>query len=228
MSIFKGAGARIVAAAGGVFALVVLAAGPAAAATVTIPAQGGNHQVTVSAGATVVAGYDFTYNQGSTVEVLNGKASLDVTCASTNQYAGTVTVTMPNQTYDGSQNSQGWEPSGDQGDPSTYQGSLTMPNLCSGGQMVIGKPNMGPFTADVYSNTQQQLNFRWHYGLPSDEKPNGNGTSWSATKSVTPDALSGVSQVAGLGHWGVVVLAGAFLAAGVWVFRRTARAGAVA
>lgn len=73
---------------------------------------------------------------------------------------------------DSSQTSPGWAPSGDQSDAWTYQGQITMPGLCNGGNMQVGN-QAGPFTADLEStDTADSMSVRWHYGT-------SHGTSWS-------------------------------------------------
>ena len=202
---------------GAVVALGMAVAPSAMAATITIPAQGGNDQETVTPGTTIVAGYDFTYVAGATTLVKNASLVLDLSCATSGVTASpsSVTITFPDTTYDGSQNSQGWVPSGDQSSPLTYQGSTTVPNACNGGNVIVAKPNMGPFVADVSStDTSKSLSFRFHHGLPSNESTNGGtGTSWSATKSVTPDPLSGVASAPLLGRSQLLILVAAFLVA---------------
>jgi hypothetical protein len=58
--------------------------------------------------------------------------------------ASTLTVIMPAQTYQIT-NDQ-WYPS-DQSSPLVYQGSVTVPNLCSGGNIRLAKG--GIFTASL-------------------------------------------------------------------------------
>ena len=51
--------------------------------------------------------------------------------------AATFTVTMPTQTY-AATNDQ-WYPSGDQHSPRVYQGSITVPDPCGGGQLRLNQ-----------------------------------------------------------------------------------------
>jgi len=194
-------------------AVLALASGPAGAATntVTIPVQGGNHTFTAHPGDLAVAGYDFTFVAGATTVIANASAQLSVSCVDgSTPTHGTVTISFPNATYvDNSTNSDGWVPSGQQGEHSVYQGSLALPDLCHGGTMTIGE-HMGPFVADVYSdNTAHALHFRWHYG--SSSVIGAGGTSWSATKSVDPAPLSGVPAAPLFGGWAPLAVAGAFV-----------------
>jgi hypothetical protein len=59
--------------------------------------------------------------------------------------AATFTVTMPTQTY--AVTNDQWYPSGDQHSPLVYQGSITVPDLCGGGQLRLNQ--VGTFTASV-------------------------------------------------------------------------------
>ncbi len=207
---------------------LLISGGVASAATVTIPQQGGNHKFTAAPGDTVVAGYDFTYVAGTSTVIKSGSAVLSVSCADGSTPAQTsITVAMPYQEYlNPEPNSNGWVPSGNQADASVYQGSYVLPDLCTSGtnhNMTIGE-SMGPFVADVYSDAGQSLSFRWHYGPASVV---GSGSSWSATKSVTPDALSAVSMVSSLGRMAPLGLLALFaLVAGVVFLRQRRHAGA--
>lgn len=164
---------------------------PALANQVTIPAQGGNSKSTVTPGTVIYAGYDFSTVAGATTFVNGGSAVLDLSCSNHNTpNPSTMTIIFPNATYiDSSMTSQGWTPSGDQSSSLVYQGSAPAPDACGGGTMVIGNPNMGPFTADIAStNTTTKINVRWHYGLASNFSSNGGtGTSWSVSVGVYPD-----------------------------------------
>jgi hypothetical protein len=224
-------GGRAAFAVGVVTAALALSGGVASAATntVTIPEQGGNNKTELNPGALMYAGYDFEYIAGATTTFVNAQAVLSVKCkvGSVTPTAASITIPMAGGPYDGSQNSNGWVPSGVQSSPLVYQGSLAMPDLCSGGTMVVGE-KMGPFTADVYStNFTDSINVRWHYGPAGDLSSNGGtGSSWSATKSVVPADISGASQADVLGRWGPVGVGGVFLAGavgGVLVWRQRRR-----
>ena len=92
---------------------------------------------------------------------------------------GTIVVSMPDQTYTDPASSSQWYPSGDQHSPLVFQGSTTVPDLCSGGQMTLKQG--GTFTAGVGStDTSDKVNIRWHYSA------NGSAGGWSGTKSVVP------------------------------------------
>ncbi len=212
-------GVRTAFTAGVVIAALAFSGGVASAATntVTIPEQGGNNKTELNPGDLMYAGYDFTYVSGATTAFVNAQTVLSVKCkvGSVTPTADSVTIPMPGGPYDGSQNSNGWVPSGVQSSPLVYQGSLAMPDLCSGGTMVVGE-KMGPFTADVYSTDLGSINVRWHYGPASDLSSNGGtGSSWSATKSVVPADISGASQAGVLGRWAPVGVGGIFLAGAV-------------
>jgi hypothetical protein len=91
----------------------------------------------VAPGTTLLAGYDFTIpgNHSSlTITVSNAQWVFAVSCVSgATPSASTFTVTAPTQTYQVT-NDQ-WYPSGDQSSPLVYQGSISVPNLCGGGDL---------------------------------------------------------------------------------------------
>ncbi|HUC36827.1 MAG TPA: hypothetical protein VMR97_06875 [Acidimicrobiales bacterium] len=222
--------------------LLVSTAAWAASNTVTIPSQGGNTKVVVSPGQLVYAGYDFTYpsiapnTTSVTTEINNTSAVLSVGCDDgSTPSQSSITITIPDENY--TANAGNWAPSSDQSDPSVYQGSIAMPDLCNGGAMDVGQNKgantMGPFNGDFYSSaassdpSQDTVHVRWHYGTASDLSSNGGtGTSWSSTQSGTPDPLTGVSVFPAAGRWApgalIVVFAGSAL--GMVVYRRRRRA----
>lgn len=86
---------------------------------------------------------------------------------------------MPNQSYMDAQNSSAWYPSGDQSSSVVYQGSITVPDVCSGG--LVDFAAGGTFSTGISStDTTNQVHVRWHYS------GNGSAGGWSATKSVVP------------------------------------------
>lgn len=103
----------------------------------------------VSPGTTLKAGYDFTVpgNHASfSLTVSHPQVVFAVACVSgAAPSASTVTVVMPAQTY--AVTSDQWYPSGDQNSPLVYQGSVTVPDLCGGGQLRLNQG--GTFTGTV-------------------------------------------------------------------------------
>ena len=103
----------------------------------------------VSPGTTLMAGYDFTVPGNSAsfpLTVNNPRVVFTVNCVSgATPTQPTLTVKMPTQTYSVT-NSQ-WYPSGDQHSPLVYQGSITVPDLCQGGQLRLNQG--GTFTASI-------------------------------------------------------------------------------
>ena len=170
---------------------------PGGSYNLCIPAQGANEGVTGMAGDTVRAGYDFTVpsSDTTTVMVLNAFEQLTVSCANGNTPTQpTISVPMPDATYTAPfQQSQGWVPSGDQSSTLTYEGSLTLPNLCGGGTIRVGQPGQMLFAAQVESNGTSSLSFRSHY---NDGALSKSG-SWSATVSVKPTPISQQQTIAG-------------------------------
>jgi len=111
-------------------------------------AMEGNLQV--APGATLKAGYDFTIpgdNNSVFVTFTDPEVTFDVKCASgMTPTMSTVTVPMPTQTYN-STNGGSWFPSGDQSSSLVYQGSISVPDVCNGGN--VSFQNGGTFTATI-------------------------------------------------------------------------------
>ena len=106
-----------------------------------IPPQGANENVQGAPGATVVAGYDFTYPSGASfVKVTDAYEQLSLTCASNGADVGSIKVPMPDATYTSSSpSSQGWTPTGDESTLASYEGSVAIPDVCSGGDVRVGQ-----------------------------------------------------------------------------------------
>ncbi len=135
----------------------------------------------VKPGDTVMAGYDFTMpgkHPVATVLFSGVTVTFQAKCVS-GLGGGTIIVAMPDNIYTDTANNNQWLPSGDQHSPLVYQGSVTVPNLCSGGQLTLQQG--GTFNAQVQStDTTDKVNLRWHYSA------NGSSGSWSGTGSVIP------------------------------------------
>jgi hypothetical protein len=103
----------------------------------------------VSPGNTLKVGYDFTVpgNKASfSLTVNNPQVVLTVRCVSgASPSQSTETVSMPSQTY--SVTNDQWIPSGDQHSPLVYPASITVPDLCGGGQLRLDQG--GTFTANA-------------------------------------------------------------------------------
>lgn len=126
--------------------------------------------------------FDFTMpgsHLAATLGFAAGQVGFQYTCTS-GSGAGTLAVQFGRRSYPDSQGNSNWIPSGNQGDPSVYQGSLTVPDLCSGSQIRFQQG--GTFTTAVCSNdSRDKVNVRWHYS------GNGSAGGWSGTKSVVPN-----------------------------------------
>jgi hypothetical protein len=144
---------------------------------VTIGPQAMNGNLKVSPGQTLNAGYSFAMpgnHPAATLELLNGGVSFAATCLDGTS-AGTIVVPFDDTQVDDPAGSGSWYPDG-----KPYQGGVTVPDLCNGGQISLkagGTFSMGVLSTD---NTDK-VNFRWHYGV------NGGNGGWSATRSVVPD-----------------------------------------
>ena len=100
----------------------------------------------VAPGSTLTAGYDFTLpgkHPATDVLFVDGQVTFEATCAS-GSGGGTITVPLPNQAYPVAEDSHAWVPSGDHNSVLTSQGSITVPDLCGGGELRLGK---GTFSA---------------------------------------------------------------------------------
>jgi len=188
-------------------AVLALTTLPAAANTITIGPQAMEGNLQVRPGDVVQAGISFTIpgsHPASTVQFVQpAVAFANVTCSS-GSGGGSVTIALGSGGVLGPfsvpQNDSSFFPTGDQSSPSSYQGSVSMPDLCGGGTMSLS--NGGTFSADVQSSdTTHSINVRFHYSA------NGSSGSWSATKSVFPDAVGGTPVPVGtLGILGLSVV----------------------
>ena len=168
-------------------------------------------------GAVLQAGYDFTIPGGhptSTVSFVNAQVVFQVGCAS-GSGGGVVTVPLGAGPYVDPANDSAWFPSGDQHSGLVYQGSVTVPDLCGGGQLRFQQG--GTFSADLQStDTSTSVHVRWHYSA------NGTSGSWSGTGSFVPDPTTPIPVGAVGGGVLALVLGGVLL---VWQRRSRLTAG---
>jgi hypothetical protein len=157
---------------------------PGGSFNLCIPVQGANEGVTAMPGGLVRAGYSLEVSgssQPATIVVSKGYEELTVTCANHNTpLQGFITVPMPQASYGGPFTT--WTPSGNESSIVSYEGSVAMPDLCGGTQMLIGQPGNMMFAAHVTSSGAQAIAFRSHY----NDQNLGRAGSWSATKAVVP------------------------------------------
>jgi nitrous oxidase accessory protein NosD len=117
--------------------------------SLTMGPQAMEGDLKVSPGATLKVGYDFSLPGNKShvsLKVSNPQVVFTVRCASgATPSASTLTVPMPNASY-AATNSE-WIPSGNQQSPLVFQGSITVPDLCSGGKVRLDKG--GTFSASV-------------------------------------------------------------------------------
>ena len=112
-------------------------------------AMGGN--LKVAPGSTLQAGYDFTIpgdNNSVYVTFTSPEVTFtEVTCANgATPTSSTIAVPMPDESYN-STSGGAWYPSGDQSSSLVYQGSITVPDLCNGGDVDLA--HGGIFTASI-------------------------------------------------------------------------------
>ena len=125
--------------------------------------------ITLSPGSTLYAGYILTLpsNSGSVqVDLTSLAVTLQsYTCSNgVTPSVSTYTLTMPsysNVISDGAS-----YPSSDPSSPSTYQtGAVTIPDLCSGGSIIIPQVGGAVFTGTLFSSsTSQSVSIQFHYG----------------------------------------------------------------
>ena len=136
----------------------------------------------VAQGSTLSAGFDFSMpgvHPAAMVGFTGTQVKFQATCVSGTPGAATITVNIPDQTYNDPANSSGWYPSGDQNTGSTYQGTTTVPSFCDTGALV-SLQHGGQFSSLIGStDTTNNVNVRWHYA-------DGLGGGWSGTDSVIP------------------------------------------
>jgi hypothetical protein len=150
-------------------------------APISMGPQAMEGNLTLSPGVILQAGYDFTMpgnHPTASVSFIGANVTFAWTCVS-GAGSGTLVVPMANQSYTDAQNSPGWYPSGDQSSSLVYQGSIAVPNACSGGPLSFQAG--GTFSSGISStDTTNKVNVRWHYS------GNGSAGGWSGTKSVVP------------------------------------------
>ena len=100
---------------------------------------------------TLRTGYDFTMpgsHPAATMKFTQTTVTFQALCVS-GSGGGTITINIPDLSYTDPMNSSAWYPSGDQKAASVYQGSITVPDLCSGGSLTLKQG--GTFSATVGS-----------------------------------------------------------------------------
>ena len=117
--------------------------------SVKIGPQAMEGDLKVNPGTTLKAGYDFTLpgnHNAYTALVVNPQVVFQADCVSGAPASpATFSVAMANQMYQVTDDS--WYPSGDQSSSLVYQGSTSVPNVCSGGQVRLDKG--GTFSATI-------------------------------------------------------------------------------
>jgi hypothetical protein len=92
----------------------------------------------VSPGTILKAGYDFKVASGTTVRITNAQVQFTARCVDgSTPSQGSFSVPLPDQTY--TNVGSDWTPSGDQHSPLVYQGSISVPDVCSGGNVRLDK-----------------------------------------------------------------------------------------
>jgi hypothetical protein len=176
----------------------LVAGAPAFATTGT--ASMGNDQL-ANPGDWLSAGYHLKQQvSGATVSAVGPSIVFTFQCPNGSP-GGTFNLALPTRSY---ATTNDWVPVNSNVDPSTYQGALTVPDVCKGGQV---KVHAGTFTADIRStNTSVQVTFGFHYVVAAAKTkthpgPNCSSTTqnpspgisacqsgWSGNQNVTPSA----------------------------------------
>lgn len=221
---------------------LVGSAGPAFAAT-NITISGSMEGATkASPGDWISAGYDFTMpgaHAAGDVTFVGAQVVVHYMCDADHSITGDIIIPLAGGPYTDPAGSSSWFPgAGSQQVAAVWQGAVAAPDVCGGGLLSLA--NGATFTADVQStNTVDDVHVRFHYDVAASKgshlnlncssttdnpDPNGVGAcsaSWSATVSLTPDAVTGVSMAPPLG--GLVGLGTSALfvgGAGAFVWRR--------
>src|SRR5579875_2413164 len=165
------------------FAAAIASLGLAAGADATpITPPTGGESFDIHPGDSFQVGYDFTIPGNSspvTVQFTALKATVNFSCPGGS--TGSFVIPMPDYTVTVSDGN--WYPSGDQQDPSVWQGSITAPDGCGNGQ-TMHQNGIAVFTGNVFSSPAGvQLHYRFH-----DRDGNASG-SWSSTDSVTTTGI---------------------------------------
>jgi hypothetical protein len=136
----------------------------------------------VEPGAELAVGYDFSVpgkHPATDVLFVDAKVTFEATCAKGGG-GGTITVSIPNQVFQLAEDEKGWHPSGDKQSDLVFQGSTTVPDLCRGQSVRLGK---GQFSARILSTTPVELHYRWHYDA------NDHADGWGAVYIVTTEPV---------------------------------------
>jgi hypothetical protein len=107
----------------------------------TIGPQAMEGDLKLAPGTTLTAGYDFTIpgnNATLTLTFNNPRVVFALRCVS-GAGPSQSTLTVPMSTTTSTVKDSAWYPSGDQHSPLVYQGSVTVPNVCAGGQVTAGQ-----------------------------------------------------------------------------------------
>jgi Subtilase family len=166
----------------GAAALTAVSQAADADVQISFPAQAMDGNLQVSPGAILEAGYDFTMpgnHPAAKVIFPDATVTFAATCAS-GSGGGTITVPLSRGGYVDPVNDGGdWFPSGDQSSLASYEGAVSVPDLCGGG--LISLANGGTFTSDLRSSDPADpVHVRWHYSA------GGAAGGWSGTSSFTP------------------------------------------
>jgi hypothetical protein len=158
---------------------------PLLADPITMGPQAMEGDLKVSPGTVLMAGYDFTIPGAHPAQIVaftNARVVFQAQCADGG--GGTLVVPLGDSTTSVPAKSSAWYPSGDQHSPAVYQGSIIVPDLCGGEKVSLRSG--GTFSADLGSDSDNQVHVRWHYSA------NGSSGSWSATTSFKPGPLGGI------------------------------------
>ncbi|MHB8452412.1 MAG: hypothetical protein ACYDAQ_18465 [Mycobacteriales bacterium] len=158
------------------------------------------------AGDYLSVGYDFTIpgaHPDTTVTILHPVMTFPYRCAANGPVVGSFEPTLPDLTsIDDPAGSSNWFPSGDQNSSLVYQGVISVPDVCHGGQIYLNYSGSfgATFSAQISATIPGGVHFRFHYRDPRAEghgnvdcadasAPLANsavcGASWSSTNGVT-------------------------------------------
>jgi thermitase len=171
-------------------AVTAAAAAPLAAASqaayanvqISFPAQAMEGNLQVSPGDMLEAGYSFNMpgsHPAAAVEFPSAQVTFNASCVS-GSGGGVITVPLGEGPYtDPAKDAADWFPSGDPASTVSYEGSVTVPNLCGGRPLSLAQG--GTFTATLESSDPTDpVRVRWHYSA------DGSKGAWSSIASFTP------------------------------------------
>lgn len=185
----------------------IMAAAGLLASTAALPSSA----AASSSGVTASAGYVFSVaspHPALSVSFVGAQVSLPVRCSSNGPVAGTVVIPLANGPYSVPADDSNTYPTSNNAASSGYEGSVQMPNLCSGGPMYLyyGNGVGATFSGDLQSSdTTDPFTVQFHYRIPA---ASGYGNTDCSSPSQNPGS-GGTAACVGVFSGSVTSLADA-------------------